>query len=429
MNILSIDIHPAYSHRFHDNPGLFKDWVLDASLASVIYLSGGKESGVEVGDMCQSIYRHVLRDGEGNEMAQRIEKDNNLLTIMEVQDRYAVAQITSFGYQLFFDRFLPQKVMEARPEVEFMELFPLAKGQECIPIPREEAREWQEIDRLYQQLSGNQHLIEADIRLYEEIIRLCDAFIKNQDLERSFFISDAFYQKGFALHKLKRFAASNEVFQQYLRFFPQGSSIQGARSWIAENNLYLHQPSTVKKTVILFLAANPESTSRLRLDHEIREIDKQLRLASMRDSVELVQKWAITPGELQQALLDHEPDFVHFSGHGVTEGIALEGKDGTHQLVNTAALGGMFRILAGKISCVLLNSCYSQHQAQEIAKHIPYVIGMSETVPDASSIAFSAGFYKGIGAGKKVEIAFELGKNSIELEGLNGSDLPVLLMR
>ena len=169
MNILNIEIHPVYKHRYFDNPPLFNQWVLDASLDSIIYLSGGGDHGIAPGDMYQSIYRHVLRDAAGNEFAQRIEKDNNLLTVMEVQANYCVAKITSFAYQLFFDRFLPQRLAQAGTNVEFMDLFPLAQGQECIAIPREEVLDWQKIDALYQQLSGSQHLTPSDIQLYEQI--------------------------------------------------------------------------------------------------------------------------------------------------------------------------------------------------------------------------------------------------------------------
>ena len=41
----------------------------------------------------------------------------------------------------------------------------------------------------------------------------------------------------------------------------------------------------MKKTItILFLAANPKNTTKLRLDEEIREIDQALRLSEYRDN-------------------------------------------------------------------------------------------------------------------------------------------------
>ena len=46
---------------------------------------------------------------------------------------------------------------------------------------------------------------------------------------------------------------------------------------------------------ILFLAANPEGTTQLALDKEIREIDAKIRASEFRDSLQLVSHWAVRP--------------------------------------------------------------------------------------------------------------------------------------
>ena len=67
------------------------------------------------------------------------------------------------------------------------------------------------------------------------------------------------------------------------------------------------------KVKILFLAANPLEQSRLALDEEIRAITAQIRSADHRDALELVSGWAVRPDDLQQLLLQHKPQVVHFS--------------------------------------------------------------------------------------------------------------------
>jgi hypothetical protein len=67
---------------------------------------------------------------------------------------------------------------------------------------------------------------------------------------------------------------------------------------------------------ILFLAANPIGTGRLRLDEEVRGIDEGLRLAQHRQDFELVHRWAVRPKDIRQALLEENPAIIHFSGHG-----------------------------------------------------------------------------------------------------------------
>jgi hypothetical protein len=55
---------------------------------------------------------------------------------------------------------------------------------------------------------------------------------------------------------------------------------------------------------LLFLAANPTDTDRLRLDEESR------------DQFELKTHWAVRADDLQELLMRYQPDIVHFSGHG-----------------------------------------------------------------------------------------------------------------
>ncbi|MBW4596778.1 MAG: CHAT domain-containing protein [Brasilonema angustatum HA4187-MV1] len=162
---------------------------------------------------------------------------------------------------------------------------------------------------------------------------------------------------------------------------------------------------------ILILAANPTNTSRLRLDKEVREIDEGLRRASKREQFRLEQKWAVSQRDFYRAILDYQPQIVHFSGHGAgSNGIVLEDETEEPVEVNAHALASMFKLFATKgVECVLLNACYSEVQAKAISQHVNYVIGMNQAVGDKTAIAFSVAFYDALAAGQQVEFAYELG--------------------
>lgn len=179
---------------------------------------------------------------------------------------------------------------------------------------------------------------------------------------------------------------------------------------------------------ILFLGANPNDQTRLRIDREVREIDAGLRRANERDIFSLNQKWAVSPQDIQQAILDDTPDIIHFSGHGDTTGIVVEDALGNTRLVSGEALAELFSLFSDEIRCVILNSCFSLNQATEISKYIPYVIGMNQSVNDESAIQFSLGFYAALGAGKDIEFAFKMGIVNIKLAGISGADIPQLLI-
>ena len=45
-------------------------------------------------------------------------------------------------------------------------------------------------------------------------------------------------------------------------------------------------------------------------------VTKKIRESEYRDAVELKSVWAVRPTDLLQAINEHKPTIVHFSGHG-----------------------------------------------------------------------------------------------------------------
>lgn len=178
---------------------------------------------------------------------------------------------------------------------------------------------------------------------------------------------------------------------------------------------------------ILILSANPKKTSPLRLDQEMREIDEGLRRSKKRDQFALEKRLALRVEDLRRALLDEEPQFVHFCGHGAGhDGILLEDLVGYLQLVKAEPLANLFKLFSNQVECVILNACYSEVQAEEISRHINYVIGMKQAIGDQAAIKFATGFYDAVGAGRSIEDAFEFGKNAIELDNIPEELTPVI---
>jgi hypothetical protein len=188
----------------------------------------------------------------------------------------------------------------------------------------------------------------------------------------------------------------------------------------------MNSDPSIKK--ILILSANPKGTDPLRLDEEIREIKERLRLARKRDQFTIDTVEATRVRDICQAMLDFEPNIVHFSGHGAREeGLVFEDKTGHVQLVSGEALADLFKLFADKVECVLLNACYSEVQAEAIAQYIPYVVGMNKAIGDRAAIEFAVGFYSALGAGYSYEFAHRMGCVAIQLEGIPEHLTPQLL--
>jgi len=175
--------------------------------------------------------------------------------------------------------------------------------------------------------------------------------------------------------------------------------------------------SAPRKIKILFLTANPFGTDRLRTDEEARAIDQALRQAEFRN-FDIVVHQAVRIDDLQELLLRHRPDIVHFSGHGsAANELILQDANGNAVPVSGKALHALFTSLKDQIRCVVLNACYTDEQARSLAEVIDCVVGINPDLTDEASIQFATAFYRALGYGLSVQEAFHLGQVQIELAG------------
>ncbi len=178
---------------------------------------------------------------------------------------------------------------------------------------------------------------------------------------------------------------------------------------------------------VLFLASSTIEPAKLRLDNEVREISEGLRRSNERERFELKTLFATRIVDLRRGLLDCSPQIVHFAGHGEKDGILLDGDDGRPRLVPLNALAELFGLCRDHVECVVLNACHSDVQAEAIAEHIPFVIGMSAGISDQAATEFAVAFYDALGAGRPIEVAFEFGRNAIEMADLPEGFTPILI--
>lgn len=177
-----------------------------------------------------------------------------------------------------------------------------------------------------------------------------------------------------------------------------------------------------EKISVLFVASNPTDQTQLRLDEEIRAVTGKIRESKYRDSVELKAVWATRPSDLLQALNEHKPTVVHFSGHGSKRNdIFLQDGMGLTRPVSKTAVVEMFKVEANELQLVVFNTCFSDIQANKITKYIPITIGMNTSISDEAARTFAAQLYSAIGFGKSVQTAFHQAKVALLLENIPGT--------
>jgi len=184
-----------------------------------------------------------------------------------------------------------------------------------------------------------------------------------------------------------------------------------------------------EKIVVLFLAANPLDQQQLRLDEEAREIAEMIRKTKHRDSVKLEFCWAVRPMDILQAINEHTPAVVHFSGHGSDQDeIVFQDASGNAKLVSKEAIVQTMMASSEGIRLVFFNTCYSRNQAEAVVEHVEAAIGMKTSIGDEAARVFASQFYSAIGFGFSVKKAFEQSKALLMMEGIQDEDTPELFV-
>jgi Effector-associated domain 11 len=171
---------------------------------------------------------------------------------------------------------------------------------------------------------------------------------------------------------------------------------------------------------ILFFTANPLGDGQLRLGREIREVEGALARARLRDRFEFIPATATRPQDFLRRILEVRPQFVHFSGHGSSDGVYMLDEDDLPVRMPSRPLTEVFKLFHEVVGCVVLNACYSQQQAGHIHEYIPHVIGTTQKIDDENAIQFATLFYAAIGEGHEIPFAYEFARLGLDLEGREG---------
>ncbi|MEV5983220.1 hypothetical protein [Streptomyces sp. NPDC052114] len=188
----------------------------------------------------------------------------------------------------------------------------------------------------------------------------------------------------------------------------------------------LPAPRPEKLRVLLLGAA---SDGGLRVGREQERIRAAVRSATHRDLVDLDVHPAATTGVLLDGLTRFRPHVVHFSGHSTNELITFERDIDDHHegaIVSAGAFARAIAALDEKPLLVLLNSCHSAAQIENLVDTVPFAIGMSGSVLDGDAIAYAARFYAVVTEGNSIRSAHLVSRSEMEFNGLRDHELPKL---
>lgn len=162
---------------------------------------------------------------------------------------------------------------------------------------------------------------------------------------------------------------------------------------------------------ILLVVSDPQDQGRTRVQKEQRILHEALWSSDYRDLFKTETLHSCRPQDLQRGLLHHTPHILHFSGHGASEGLCFENNSGQGELLDPQALAAILALARPDgLEGVIMNACYSDAQAKQLANAVGPVIAMEGRLHEEGALAFTHAFYDAVGAGKSFEDAFKWGE-------------------
>ncbi len=176
----------------------------------------------------------------------------------------------------------------------------------------------------------------------------------------------------------------------------------------------------MNKETVLVLNATPDDQGRLRADKEGAQLERQLEMVKNRErDLHVVQKFAVRLKDIQKELLNNRPKILHFSGHGGEGVLVFEEEDGTSADLDGEVLAEMLEVY-GELECLVLHACYAEEVAKACSKHVPIVVGSTDTINDHTAPKFTYAFYQALANGRPYANAFKAGQ--VEVKTVNAAD-------
>jgi len=183
----------------------------------------------------------------------------------------------------------------------------------------------------------------------------------------------------------------------------------------------LRAESSSSKLKVLLLTAAPLNEDRVRVDQEYREIRERLdQIRSPKVEVIIDYKPAVRSSDILPCLLNSDATIFHFSGHAWADGLIFENALGESKEVDSGAIVEILAKMKATLECVVLNGCFTEKMANDLAATVPFAISCNDTIDDDSAIIFARTFYQSLSTGRGFRDSFDLAIADLKIHAPKG---------
>jgi hypothetical protein len=180
--------------------------------------------------------------------------------------------------------------------------------------------------------------------------------------------------------------------------------------------------ATASRHIIVFVAADPGTTSRIALEAQCDAIAYELRATTGRDDFDLRTAWAADLGDVARHLDDCRPSIIHVSG------CCGAGAQCRAPCMTERPLAQIIATAAPSTRVVMLDSCFSDAVATPLCDVVDCVVGITGGIGSGAR-SFAVGFYRALGNRRSIRYAIAHAVSSLAARRLRDDHLPVYRTR
>ncbi len=167
-------------------------------------------------------------------------------------------------------------------------------------------------------------------------------------------------------------------------------------------------------TTILILGSAPPGLLDPRLEDERRRLEQALEGTPFMPA----HSFDFDATQLSELLRRHTPEIVHFIGHGSRDGeLIVRGEASGAAVIDADAFAGMLGNFSEFVRCVFLNACFTNMQAEQLARKIEVVVAASGELDAEAGLLAATSFYRTLASGESVQRAYAIALRETPLRG------------
>ncbi len=165
---------------------------------------------------------------------------------------------------------------------------------------------------------------------------------------------------------------------------------------------------------ILYIASNPEDAAPLQVEKELNLLREKIDQIQTSEQIDLRTYSNVKVDDLPFLVSHLRPDILHFSAHGLDDGIVLAHEERGHVHLTGGSLASLLAAISVRPRLIVINACSSTAMASKLTGVADYVLGTDAPISNVGARSMAAILYQQLADGSSIGDAFATARSILD---------------